>query len=98
MQTTGMGDTTTPWVNNEQGERGAKFIAIEHGTNNGCNVPDPIPTWNNGAHVCVDFEGCDPAFPTKICTFDGGHQAESSDPGSNDNWIATQSWEFFMQF
>jgi hypothetical protein len=98
MQTTGMGDGTCPWVNNESGQRGAKFIGIEHGTNNGCNVPDPIPTWSTGGHVCVDFDGCDPAFPTKVCTFNGGHVAENTDPGGNGNWISAESWDFFMQF
>ena len=96
MQTTGMADDLTPWVNNEQQQRGAKFIAMEHGTNNGCDVPDPIPTWQNGGRLCVDFEGCDPAFPTKICTFNGGHVDNASD--GDGNWISAESWAFFQQF
>lgn len=96
MQTTGMSDGTTPWVNNEQQKRGAKFIAIEHGTNNGCNVPDDIPVWRQGGHVCYDMEGCNPSYPTKVCTFGGGHT--NIDNENNQNWIATESWKFFMQF
>lgn len=96
MQTTGLSDNTCPWVNNEAGERGAKFIAIEHATNNGCDVPANIPTSQGQEHLCYDFEGCNPGFPTKACTFDGGHT--NIDNEGNVNWIARESWEFFTQF
>jgi poly(3-hydroxybutyrate) depolymerase len=98
MQTTGMGDGTCPWVNGNSTTQGAKFIAIEHATNNGCTMPADIPTTNQGAHLCYDFEGCMPGFPVKACTFNGGHTNIASDPGSNANWIAQESWEFFTQF
>jgi poly(3-hydroxybutyrate) depolymerase len=98
MQTTGMGDGTCPWVNGGSQTQGAKFIAIEHATDNGCKIPADIPVWKQGNHVCYDFEGCKAGFPTKACTFNGGHQAEASDAGSNTNWIAEESWKFFNQF
>lgn len=98
MQTTGLGDTTCPWVNNDAQMRGAKYIGIEHGTDNGCMVPNDIPTWQSGAHVCYDVPGCMPEYPTKICTFNGGHTNIANDPGSNTNWIPQESWDFFMQF
>jgi poly(3-hydroxybutyrate) depolymerase len=98
MQTTGMDDGTCPWVNGQSTTQGAKFIAIEHATDNGCTVPNDIPIWQSGGHVCYDFEGCDEGFPTKACTFGGGHTNIDSDPGSNVNWIAEESWEFFTQF
>jgi len=98
MQTTGMGDGTCPWVQGNSTTNGAKFIAIEHATDNGCTVPADIPTWQQGGHLCYDFEGCTPGYPTKACTFDGGHTNIDSDPGSNANWIAEQSWAFFTQF
>lgn len=98
MQTTGMGDTTCPWVNNNSTTQGAKFIAIEHATDNGCTVPTSIPTWQQGAHVCYDFAGCGSAFPTKVCTFNGGHTNIANDPGSSANWIPQESWKFFTQF
>jgi len=96
MQTTGMGDTTCPWVNGNSTTQGAKFIAIEHATDNGCTVPSDVPTWQNGNHVCYDFQGCPAAFPVKACTFNGGHTNIANESGSN--WIATESWEFFTQF
>jgi poly(3-hydroxybutyrate) depolymerase len=98
MQTTGMTDTTCPWINGNSTTQGSKFIAIEHGTDNGCSVPDEIPTWQQGAHICVDFDGCDPTHPTKVCTFAGGHTNIDNDPGSNSNWIPQESWKFFSQF
>jgi poly(3-hydroxybutyrate) depolymerase len=97
MQTTGMGDTTCPWVNGNSTTQGAKFIAIEHATNNGCTVPANIPIWQQGNYVCYDFDGCDAAHPTKACTFNGGHTNVAND-SSGDNWIAKESWEFFSQF
>lgn len=98
MQTTGMGDGTCPWVQGNSTTQGAKFIAIEHATDNGCTVPASLPTWQQGAHVCYDFAGCGAAFPTKACTFDGGHTNIANDSGSNTNWIPQESWKFFTQF
>jgi poly(3-hydroxybutyrate) depolymerase len=98
MQTTGLSDGTCPWVQGNSMTNGAKFIAIEHATDNGCTVPAEIPIWKQGAHVCYDFEGCKAGFPTKACTFNGDHTNIASDPGSQTNWIAAESWKFFTQF
>jgi poly(3-hydroxybutyrate) depolymerase len=98
MQTTGMDDGTCPWVNGNSTTQGAKYIAIEHATDNGCTVPADIPTWQSGNHLCYDFEGCGTEYPTKVCTFNGGHTNIANDSGSSANWIADESWEFFRQF
>jgi poly(3-hydroxybutyrate) depolymerase len=98
MGTTGMGDGTCPWVNNDAQRRGAKYIALDHAKDNGCTIPTDVTTWKNGAHVCYDFEGCKPGYPVKACTFNGGHTNIQSDPGSSVNWIPEESWKFFMQF
>ena len=98
MQTTGMSDGTCPWVNGSSTTQGAKYIAIEHGTDNGCTVPSTIPTWTSGAHLCVDFAGCNASYPTKICTFNGGHTDNNTDPGTSGNWIYSEAWKFFSQF
>jgi hypothetical protein len=98
MQPTGMGDCTCPWVNGTSTTQDAKYIAIEKGTDNGRTVPNPIPTRQSGAHVCVDFAGCKKGYPAKICTFNGPHTNISSDPGSSDNWIPQESWKFSTQF
>jgi len=96
MQTTGMGDTTCPWIQGSSTTNGAKFIAIEHATDNGCTLPATIPIWTSGNHVCYDFTGCKPEAPTKVCTFNGGHTNIANEGGSN--WIPTESWKFFTQF
>lgn len=96
MQTTGLGDGTCPWVQGNSTTNGAKFIAIEHATDNGCTVPADIPIWKQGNHVCYDFVGCKPGYPTKACTFDGGHTNIDDEGGKN--WIAQESWNFFKQF
>jgi poly(3-hydroxybutyrate) depolymerase len=98
MQTTGMGDTTCPWVDGTSTTRGAKFIAVEKATDNGCSMPTTVPNWQSGAHLCHDFQGCAAGRPTKACTFNGGHTNIASDSGSNVNWIAEESWRFFRQF
>jgi len=98
MQTTGMSDTLTPWVNRDSTTQGAKYIAIERATNNACTVPETIPTWKEGRHVCHEFTGCGASTPTRACTFDGGHTNRASDPGSTGNWIPEESWAFFKRF
>jgi poly(3-hydroxybutyrate) depolymerase len=96
MQTTGVNDTTCPW--NAGSKQGAEAIAIEHGTDNGCTVPNPVPKWTSGNHLCVDFAGCKDGFPTKICTFNGTHTDNNSDSGGGGNWIYTDGWKFLSQF
>jgi hypothetical protein len=98
MQTTGMSDTLTPWVNGDSTTQGAKFIAIEHAIANGCAVPETIPTWQSGDHVCYEFTACGASTPTRACTFGGGHTNIASDPGSSTNWIPEESWAFFKRF
>lgn len=98
MQTTGMSDTLTPWVNRDSTTQGAKYIAIEHATNNRCDVPETLPTWQGGDHLCYEFPACGASTPTRACTFDGGHTNVANDPGSSKNWIAEESWAFFKRF
>ncbi|MEO8316167.1 MAG: hypothetical protein ABI645_15400, partial [Pseudomonadota bacterium] len=98
MQTTGMSDNLCPWVNRDSTTQGAKFIAIEHATDNGCAAPETIQTWQEGDHVCHEFKQCGASYPTKVCTFNGGHTNRASDPGSSTNWIPEESWAFFKQF
>jgi poly(3-hydroxybutyrate) depolymerase len=81
MQSTGMSDNTCPWVANEAQQRGSKFIAIEKAANNGCTAAE-IPTWKSGAMVCYDYQGCKAGYPTRICTFNGGH----GPIGGSDVW------------
>jgi poly(3-hydroxybutyrate) depolymerase len=102
MSTTGMSDGTCPFDGGNN--RGAKYAAIGHATDNGCTIPATIPTTTVGSktHLCYDFQGCKEGYPVKTCTFDGGHIAAAADGGTSDNgltsWIPTESWKFFTQF
>ena len=90
MQSTGVDDHMCPWVSSEAMMQGAKFIAMEHGAGNGCMVPNPIPTWTSGGMLCNDFAGCKDEFPTKVCTFKGGHGL----PPGHSTWM----WDFITRF
>jgi poly(3-hydroxybutyrate) depolymerase len=94
MSTTGMGDTLTAWDRDGGGATdGAKFIALEFAENNGCTPPADVPTWKSGEFFCFDFEGCDPGYPVKACTFDGGHETTNANP-----WMAEEIFKFLSQF
>lgn len=98
MQTTGNNDGFCPWVYNAAQKLGAKFIALEKAADNGCTIPSEVPFWKSGPHLCYDFTGCKVGYPVKACTFQGGHDDNARDPGSNVNWIAAESWKFMTQF
>jgi poly(3-hydroxybutyrate) depolymerase len=102
MSTTGMDDTLCPWDGGP--DRGALHAAIGHAEDNGCTIPDPVPTTTKGSRtfLCHDFTGCQAGYPVKACTFDGGHIAAHADGGTSDDgaetWIPRVTWEFFTQF
>jgi len=37
------------------------------------------------------WQGCRTGYPTKACTFDGGHVQNDTDAGTNVNWIPQES-------
>jgi poly(3-hydroxybutyrate) depolymerase len=93
MQTTGTNDDLCKWVNNDAKKEGAKYIALEHAEDNGCTPRSDVPVWQQGEFFCFDFEGCPAGYPTKACTFQGGHVSTDAEP-----WIAVEAWKFFKQF
>ena len=99
MQTTGMGDATCPWVNGNSTTQGAKYIAIEHATDNGCTVPSD--------HTDVDVRrpcllrlprGARRDFPPRPAPSTGRTRTSTAIPARNANWIPQESWKFFTQF
>jgi len=98
-QTTGTNDGTCPWVNNDAAKTGGKYCLLQHMQDNGCtSTASDIRLATGGTHVVNEFKGCKEGYPVKFSSFVGGHQAESSDPGSSVNWIQKEAWEFFKQF
>ncbi|MBN1577424.1 MAG: hypothetical protein JW913_12780 [Chitinispirillaceae bacterium] len=97
-QTTGTGDNLCSWVNSDAKKEGGKYCVLQHIEDNGCTAPSTIPTATSGKHVSTEFSGCKEGYPVKFSSHNGGHQGTASDQGSNENWIAKETWEFFMRF
>lgn len=99
---TGMSDGTCPWVNNEGQKTGGKFCSLTHAGDNGCTIPQNIPTAQNGSknHVCYEYEGCEEGYPVKVCTFDGGHTPSTINDGMSGGedglkaFTPPIAWEF----
>ena len=57
----------------------------------------PTPTDNSGATpACLDFAGCNSAYPVRACLFVGDHTA--APPSPSNTWVPAESWKFFSQF
>ena len=97
-QTTGTGDNLCSWVNSDAKKQGGKYCVLQHIEDNGCTVPSDIPTATTGKHISTEFSGCKEGYPVKFSSHNGGHQGTASDQGSSENWIAKETWEFFMRF
>lgn len=97
MQTSGLSDNTCPW---DQNGRGGKYCVITHATDNGCDNPTYIKTTTvgSGGHFCYEYQGCQPGYPVRVCTFDGGHEDQHKDRGQSTSWIPRETWEFFNRF
>jgi poly(3-hydroxybutyrate) depolymerase len=97
-QTTGTGDNLCSWVNSDASKQGGKYCLLQHIEDNGCTVPSTIPTATSGTHVSTEFSGCREGYPVKFGSHNGGHQGTATDAGSSVNWIAKETWDFFMRF
>ena len=98
MQTTGTGDGLCSWINNDAAKTGGKYCLLGHAEDNGCTIPANIPLATTGKHVTTEFQGCKDGYPVKFCSFQGGHQCNATDPGTNFDWIPVETWEFFKRF
>lgn len=97
-QATGTEDGICPWVNSDPQRRGGKYCLLNHVEANGCNSNVDIPLATSGTHVVTEFQGCQEGYPVKFSSFQGGHQCNATDPGTNFDWIPEETWEFFMRF
>ena len=98
FQTTGTSDGTCPWISSDASKTGGKYCLLQHIQDNGGPVPANIPLATSGKHVSTEFPGTKDGYPVKFCSFQGGHQAVASDPGSSVNWIPGETWEFLKRF
>ncbi len=97
-QTTGTGDRTCNWIFDDGQKKGGKYCLLQHAQDNGCDTSEEIKLATSSTHVVTEFKGCNEGYPVKFSSFNGGHQAMASDPGSNVNWVEVETWEFFKQF
>lgn len=95
-QAHGTNDGLCKWVNNDGMKQGGKYCLMQHVQDNGCTGEPKITT--GSTHVTTEFTGCKEGYPVKFSSFQGGHQAVHSDPGTNFSWIEKETWQFFKQF
>ena len=95
--TTGTDEPNTKFIKDEAQRLGVKYCVLDHAADNGCDTNITIPQATSATHVSTEFEGCDD-YPVKFGSFQGQLSYAQKDPGSSVNWIAAETWEFFMRF
>lgn len=96
--TTGTGDGTCRWINSDERRQGGKYCVLTHLEDNGLKDLPEIPIATTRTHLTTEFKGCPEEYPVVFGSFVGGHTDSARDPGSDVNWIAKETWDFFMRF
>jgi poly(3-hydroxybutyrate) depolymerase len=96
--TTGTTDGTCRYVNSDARKQGGKYCVLTHLEDNGLTELPEIPLATTPTHVTTEFKGLPKEYPVIFGSFVGGHTDNMKDPGSNVNWIAKETWDFFMRF
>lgn len=96
--TTGTEDGLCKWINSDERKQGGKYCVLTHLESNGLTEMPEIPIATTPAHVTTEFKGLPEEYPVVFGSFVGGHTDNARDPGSNVNWIAKETWDFFMRF
>lgn len=98
FSTTGTQDGLCKYVNSDAQKQGGKYCVFTHLEDNGVkNLPE-IPLATTPIHVTTEFKGCPKEYPVLFGSFVGGHTDTVQDPRSKVNWIAKETWDFFMRF
>jgi predicted esterase len=95
--TTGTDEPNTKFIKDEAQRLGVKYCVLDHAADNGCDTNITILQATGAKHASTEFKGCD-RYPVKFSSFQGQLSYVETDPGSNVNWIAAETWEFFMRF
>jgi poly(3-hydroxybutyrate) depolymerase len=96
--TTGTTDGTCTYVHSDARKQGGKYCVLTHLGDNGVAELPEIPLATSATHVTTEFKGCPKEYPVVFGSFVGGHSDNAQDPGSHINWIAKETWDFFMRF
>jgi len=98
FQTTGISDPTCKWINSDDRQQGGKYCLLGHLTDNGVTTLPEIPLATTSTHVTTEFKGTKENYPVVFGSFMGAHTDSHRDPGTRDNWIHKEAWEFFKRF
>jgi poly(3-hydroxybutyrate) depolymerase len=96
--TTGTKDGTCTYVFSDARKQGGKYCVLTHLEDNGVKELPEIPVTTTPTHITTEFKGCPKEYPVVFGSFVGPHTDTARDPGSNVNWIAKETWDFFMRF
>jgi len=96
--TTGTEDGLCKYVNSDARKEGGKYCVLTHIEDNGLTELPEIPLATTPTHVTTEFKGLPEEYPVVFGSFVGGHTDTAKDPGSDVNWIAKETWDFFMRF
>lgn len=96
--TTGTDDRLCKWINSDEKKQGGKYCVLTHLEDNGLTEMPEIPIATTPYHITTKFEGLPEEYPVVFGSFVGGHTEKVKDPGSDINWVAKETWDFFMQF
>ena len=95
---TGTEDGLCKFVNSDELKQGGKYCVLTHLENNGLTELPEVPVATTPTHITSEFEGLPEEYPVLFGSFVGGHTENVKDPGSDVNWIAKETWDFFMRF
>ncbi len=99
FSTTGTQDGLCKYVNSDERKQGGKYCVLTHIEDNGQKKLPEIPLATTPAtHVTTEFKGLPKKYPVLFGSFVGGHTENVKDQGSDVNWIAKETWDFFMRF
>jgi enterochelin esterase-like enzyme/poly(3-hydroxybutyrate) depolymerase len=98
FSTTGTQDNLCRYVNSDEQKQGGKYCVLTHIEDNGLKELPEIPIATTRTHVTTEFKGLPEEYPVVFGSFVGGHSNNEKDPGSNVNWIAKETWDFFVRF
>jgi poly(3-hydroxybutyrate) depolymerase len=96
--TTGTQDGLCKWINSDARKQGGKYCILTHIEDNGLAKLPEIPVATTPTHVTTEFQGLPEEYPVVFGSFVGGHTDSMKDPGADFNWIAKETWDFFMRF
>ncbi|MEO5917197.1 MAG: hypothetical protein ABIS50_23405 [Luteolibacter sp.] len=95
---TGTEDGLCKYINSDELKQGGKYCFLTHLEDNGVKALPEIPLATTPTHVTTGFKGCPKEYPVLFGSFIGGHTDTMRDPGSDVNWVAKETWDFFMRF